>query len=81
MLLYIHTTLESLSEPDGLPPSLPMELAPISPSSAACASSVARPLRDVGNALSSTPLNPLRFTLILLHLIFFTMTLLLSLDL
>ena len=44
-LLFIHI-LESVSEPDGLPPSLPPpfleELAPISPSSAACAS-VVRP--------------------------------------
>ena len=39
-LLSIHTNLESLSEPDGLPPSLPPPfpkvLAPTSPSSAAC---------------------------------------------
>ena len=47
LLLFIHTNLESLSEPDDLPPSLSKELAPISPSSDACASSVARPLRAV----------------------------------
>ena len=40
MLLYIHTTLKSVSEPEGLPASLPLEA--ISPSSDACASSVAR---------------------------------------
>src|SRR5687768_9506067 len=50
LLLDIHTTLESLSEPDGPPPSLSEELAPTSPSSDAC-----------------TPLNPLLFTLVLLH--------------
>ena len=30
MLLYIHATLKSLSEPDGLPPSFPRVLAPTS---------------------------------------------------
>ena len=54
MLLYIHTTLKSVSEPEGLPHhrfhhSTFKELAAISPSSAACASSVAKPLRAVGN--------------------------------
>ena len=72
----MHTNLESVSEPDGLPPSLPTELAPFAPSSSACAS-VAKPLR-AGDA--PTSILPLRFTLILLHLIFFK-TLLLSLDL
>ena len=72
MLLYIHTPLESLSEPDSLlPPSLPTELAPISPSSDACASSVARAPRACETMHMSQT-----FTLILLHL-----TLLLSLDL
>ena len=55
MLLYIHTTLKSVSESDDLPP-LSKELAPISPSSDACAS-VARPLRVVGNVPTSSPLN------------------------
>ena len=50
LLLYIHANLESLSEPDGLPSSFPKELAPTSPSSAACASSVAKAPRACWNA-------------------------------
>ena len=42
LLLFIQTNLESLSEPDGLPPLLPPLFprvsAPTSPSSSACAS-------------------------------------------
>ena len=78
--MFIHTNLESRSEPDGLPlslplPPLPKELVPTSPSFVACASST-RPLRAVGNAPTSIQLNPLTFTLILLHFSFFTIVLL-----
>ena len=71
LLLFMHTNLESLSGPDGLLPSLPNEVTPTSPSSA-CGSSVAKALRPCCHVPIVFPLNPLRFTLILLHLIFFT---------
>ena len=59
----MQINLKSLSEPDGLPTSLP--LAPLSPSSAACAS-VARAPRACDAPMS---MSPLRFTLILLQIL------------
>jgi hypothetical protein len=75
-LLFIHINLELMSWPDDIP-SFP-ESAPFALSSSACASVARAPRPDVVDAPISFPLNPLRFTLILLHLIFFTVTLLYS---